>query len=75
MEPLKPDDRARILQEIPQAAPVDTEEYQLLLSRRFTVDPDLPAAPGQPSASEDLEAPLAYLVLKLLSQKHYELSR
>lgn len=40
MQPLKPDEKNRILEENPQAAPEDVERYQKLLSERFTIDPD-----------------------------------
>lgn len=44
MQPLKPEDKERIRQENPQAAPEDIERYEQLLSQRFTVDPDAPSA-------------------------------
>jgi hypothetical protein len=68
MEPLKPEDKSRILHENPQAGPGDIEEYERLLSRRFTVDPDLPAA-------AEIEARLASLHRKLFPQEHFEFSR
>jgi hypothetical protein len=75
MEPLKPETKARILQDNPQANPGDIEEYELLLSRRFTIDPDVPAAPGANPAAEDVESRLAYLHRKLFPQEYYEFSR
>jgi hypothetical protein len=39
MEPLKPDIKKQILANRPQAAPADIEEYERLLSQRFSVDP------------------------------------
>lgn len=39
MEPLKPEEKQRILNERPQAAPEDIEEYERLLSERFRRDP------------------------------------
>jgi hypothetical protein len=75
MEPLKPEDKARILRENPQADPGDIEEYELLLSRRFTVDPDLPAKPGDASAAEAIQSRLAYLHRKLFPQAYFEFSR
>lgn len=75
MEPLKPEDKVRILRENPQADPRDIEEYELLLSRRFTIDPDLAAAPGQRSAIDEIESRLAILHRKLFPQEHYEFSR
>ena len=68
MEPLKPETKQQILANNPQAAPEDLEEYERLLSQRFTVDPhvaptptrSLPepggrAAADSPSASPDRE--------------------
>jgi hypothetical protein len=75
MEPLKSQDRARILRENPQADPGDLEEYELLLSKRFTLDPDVPAEPGNSSAAEDVEARIAYLHRKLFPQEYFEFSR
>ena len=47
MEPLKPETKARILEERPQASPQDIEEYERLLSERFASDPDLVIAAAQ----------------------------
>jgi hypothetical protein len=44
MQPLNPDDKKRILESSIQASPEDIEEYEKLLSERFTEDPDLPGA-------------------------------
>lgn len=45
MEPLKPAQKRAILENQPNAQPADVEEYERLLSQRFTVDPDFaPAA-------------------------------
>jgi len=41
MEPLKPESVRDLLANA-QAAPGDVEEYERLLSERFTTDPDLP---------------------------------
>jgi hypothetical protein len=40
MEPLKPELKKSILANNPQADPKDLEEYERLLSLRFTEDPD-----------------------------------
>lgn len=74
MEPMKPETKARILQENPQAAPGDIEEYELLLSQRFTLDPDMPAAPGEASAAENIESRIADLHRKLFPHEYYALS-
>ena len=65
MEPLDPETKARILQDNPQAAPDDIEEYERLLSEQFTVDPDMPKAPEDISAETGREARLRELYIKL----------
>lgn len=67
MEPLKPEVRKWILDEHPQASPEDIDEYERLLAQRFTVDPDLPAAPAEISGVDDDEKRLAELYDKLFS--------
>jgi hypothetical protein len=74
MEPLKPENKARILRENPQAQPGDIEEYEHLLSQRFTIDPGAGSAPGQPSPAEKIESRLADLHRKLFPQEPYEFS-
>ena len=77
MEPLKPDVRRQLTQNNPQASPQDVEEYERLLSERFTVDPSLPAA--HTAANSDLNAAPKALSpeqerevrLKVLYQKLY----
>jgi len=51
MEPLKPETKLRILKDRPQACPADIEEYERLLSERFTEDPDLSKSPTKASAA------------------------
>lgn len=75
MEPMKPDLKARILEENPQAQPGDVEEYELLLSRRFTIDPDLPTVPGEESEAERIESRLAELHQKLFPAEYVAYSR
>jgi hypothetical protein len=45
MEPLKPEEKQRILAERPQAAPEDIDEYERLFAERFRRDPLLQAQP------------------------------
>jgi hypothetical protein len=40
MEPLKPAQKQSILENSPSAQPGDVEEYERLLSTRYTSDPD-----------------------------------
>jgi hypothetical protein len=40
MQPLKPEQKRTILENSPQAQPGDVQEYERLLSLRFTEDPD-----------------------------------
>jgi hypothetical protein len=70
MEPLKPETKAKILEERPQAAPEDIEEYERLLSERFTVDPDLPASPEAARALDEQESRLEELSRKLFPHGH-----
>ena len=67
MEPLKPEVRQWILDEHPQASPEDIDEYERLLSQRFTVDPDLPMAPEESAQLNDDEQRLEELYNKLFS--------
>ena len=46
MQPMKPEQKRSVLENSPQAQPSDLEEYERLLSLRFTEDPD-----QQPAAS------------------------
>jgi hypothetical protein len=39
MEPLKPEFKAQILERIPNASPAEIDEYERLLSERFSRDP------------------------------------
>jgi hypothetical protein len=70
MEPLKPDAKAKILAENPDAAPGDVEEYQRLLSQRFTIDPDFPATAAESAEAEEAEARIAQLHRKLFPQEY-----
>ena len=65
MEPLKPETKARILQERPQASPEDIAEYERLLAERFTDDPDLPKSPAVAQAAAKREKRLEQLYKKL----------
>jgi len=64
MQPLNPDDKKRILESSVQASPEDIEEYEKLLSERFTEDPDLPGVQSL-EAADSREARLAELYQKL----------
>lgn len=65
MEPMKPEEKTRLLAENPQAEPGDIEEYERLLSMRFATDPDVPAAPSVQREAESIEQRLAELHRKL----------
>jgi hypothetical protein len=65
MEPLKPETKARILQERPQACPGDIEEYERLLAERFTEDPDVSKSPTVAQAAAKREKRLQQLYKKL----------
>jgi hypothetical protein len=66
MEPLKPEDREFILENNPQASPEELEEYEQLLSMRFTQDPDLPAEPTLEVTANVRESRLTELYEKLI---------
>lgn len=55
MQPLKPTEVHAILENRPNPQPGEVEEYERLLSQRFTVDPDF--APSQAPAEEVVPAP------------------
>lgn len=69
MQPLKPDEERSVLENNPQAQPSDLEEYERLLSLRFTEDPDQKPAtsPQEDEAEVDLgrEARIQQLHRKL----------
>jgi hypothetical protein len=67
MEPLTPEVRKRILDNRPQASPEDIDEYERLLSQRFTVDPDLPMDPEESALRDDDEQRLEELYNKLFA--------
>ena len=66
MEPLKPEEKDFILENNPQASPEEVEEYEQLLSMRFTQDPDLPADPAVESDADFRESRLSELYEKLI---------
>jgi hypothetical protein len=65
MEPLKPETKARILRERPQASPEDIEEYERLLAERFTEDPDMSKSPAVAQAAARRQKRLEQLYTKL----------
>ncbi len=69
MEPLKPDIVRNLLNPAtPAAAPVleeEVEEYEQLLSERFTRDPDLPMSPLEADAVDQAEDRIEQLHQKL----------
>ena len=67
MEPLKPEVKTFILENNPQAAPEDIEEYERLLAERFIRDPDVAAAPMAAEAFDAREGRLAELHQKLFA--------
>jgi hypothetical protein len=62
---MKPETKEKVLQDRPQTDPADIEEYERLLSERFTIDPDLPRAPQAEAADQAREDRLAELYQKL----------
>ncbi|GAA0750360.1 hypothetical protein LRH25_20265 [Ideonella azotifigens] len=72
MQPLKPDDKKDILTANPAADAVDLQDYEELLARRFTMDPDQPLPAQDPSAGAvppTLEQELKRLHDKIYNRK------
>jgi hypothetical protein len=69
MEPLKPEAKQNLLNR-PQASPQDVEEYERLLSERYTRDPN-PDLRTRPTAAPDAAARSSEARLKVLYQKLY----
>lgn len=69
MQPLKPEEKSRILNENPQAEPGDLEEYERLLSQRFAMDPDVAPSPDSTSAATGIEARIAELHARLFPER------
>lgn len=70
MQPLKPDDKTAILNANPAADAIDLQQYEQLLSKRFTVDPDAPLPIVSPAATGTL--PTLEQELKRLHQKIFK---
>jgi len=81
MQPLKPEDKKAALDNNPQAAPEDLQEYERLLALRFTRDPltqeNAQPLVGEPTQdllagdpTQDLEDRLKALHKKLFSDKN-----
>jgi hypothetical protein len=68
MEPLKPEVKKSVLENKPQADAADIEEYQRLLSLRFTVNPEAQGAPEARERSADIEKRLRELHQKLFPE-------
>jgi len=68
MEPLKPDVKKSVLENRPQADAGDIEEYQRLLSLRFTVNPEAQGAPEAQERSASIEKRLRELQKKLFPE-------
>ena len=63
--PVKPEVRDSLLQNNPQAAPQDIDEYERLLAERFTIDPDLSPEPAPTAGGTNQEERLRELYQKL----------
>ena len=55
MQPLKPEVKEAILAERADVDAADVQEYERLLSRRFTIDPDRPSTESATAADSDGE--------------------
>jgi hypothetical protein len=65
MEPLKPDVKKSVLENSPQAGAADLEEYERLLSLRFTVNPEAQGAPEARERRASIEKRIRELHQKL----------
>ncbi len=69
MQPLKPEQKKKLTAERPQASPADVEEYEKLLSERFTVPPEEAAAAplhkAIPSRAQQIEKRIKELHSKI----------
>ncbi len=61
MEPLKPETKAQILRDRPQACSNEIKEYERLLAERFTEDPDQSNSPTVVQAAAKREQRLQQL--------------
>ena len=72
MQPMKPEQKRSVLENSPQAQPSDLEEYERLLSLRFTEDPDQkpaasPSEHGETGVDMEREGQIKELHRKLFS--------
>jgi hypothetical protein len=72
MKPMTPEERARVIEAHPAAAPgeieADLDEYERLVARMFQRDPDAPDIAGVTEAVDTESARLAALHEKLFEQ-------
>ena len=59
MEPMKPNTKNALLAARPEAQPADLEEYQRLLSLRYTRDPSIEPAAAPQGATSKLSSHLS----------------
>lgn len=65
MEPMKPAEKLEILQRAEESAePSEVDEYEKLLSQRFTTDPDAPTPESAPKPGRDDRSRLRELYRK-----------
>lgn len=76
MEPLKPEEKRRLLQNNPSISSEDIEEYEKLLAERFTTDPNIPTTTSRakmtPSVSTGTRTLTASPVLSLSPEEQRE---
>jgi hypothetical protein len=68
MQPLKPEERNRILRDVPEARPEEIDEYERLLSEIFMVDPSMPRSADAVDKNQENERRLSELFRKLFPQ-------
>jgi hypothetical protein len=66
MEPLRPEVKRAILEQVPAASPEEIDEYERLLAESFTRDPSELQAQGDAMFREKGESRLQHLYEKLI---------
>lgn len=73
MQPLKPEERNRILRDVPDARPEEIDEYERLLAQTFMIDPSIPRSADFVATNQENERRLSELFGKLFPQRTQEM--
>lgn len=69
MQPLKPEERNRILRDVPNARPEEIDEYERLLAQTFMTDPSVPRSADFIATNQENERRLSELFRKLYPEQ------